>query len=127
MNIKKFGRNAKVIWKDRKRWCGLPLTFTKYSIIEVPGRWIKLFEEKGFLHTHIEEVHLFRIDDFTVSQSLVNKLWGVGNIDVYFNDASHKSMRINRIKNVYGAYELLTKHVDRDKKDRNMRYTEFQR
>ena len=42
-----------VVWKDRKRICGLPITFTKYSMSED-----RLFLETGLLNTRQEEVRL---------------------------------------------------------------------
>lgn len=125
--VKRFGKDTKVLWKGKKHIWGLPISFTNYAIVEVPGRWRKLFEIKGLLHTTIEEVHLFRIDDFSVNRSLVNKMLGVGSIEVYFRDASHDTLRITRIKDVFKAYKLLTKYVEIDKEARGISYAELQR
>ena len=37
-----YGPDVNVLWHDRKRWCGLPLSFTRYRIIEKPTKWLKL-------------------------------------------------------------------------------------
>ena len=41
------------LWKDRKRYLGLPLSFTRYRLSED-----RVFCEKGFLNIHEEEVLL---------------------------------------------------------------------
>ena len=51
-----------VVWKDRKRICGLPITFTKYSMSED-----RLFLETGLLNTRQEEVILYRVRDISLS------------------------------------------------------------
>ena len=124
---KRYGKDVIIHWKDTKRWCGMPLTFTHYYILEKPGKWIKLFFEKGFLHTELEEVHLYKIDDFSIFNSVINKLYGVGNIDVYFNDSTHTHLRITRVKNVFEVSEILTTLIEKDKTRRNIRHSEIQK
>lgn len=123
---RRFGKDVKVLWKDKKRNFGLPLSFTTYSIIEKPGKWIKLFVEKGFLYTHIEETQAYRIDDFSVFESFSNKIFGVGNIKIYCNDASSHYFIIQRVKNPYKVHELIADCVERDRSRRNFRATEMQ-
>lgn len=127
MSIKsKFGDDVIIHWQDRKRWCGLPLSFTRYYILEKPGQWIKLFCETGLLTSRFEEVQLYRIEDFSLTQSLTNKIWGVGNIMIKSNDKTMPVFNIIRIKNPYKVYDKLTDLVARDRKDRNFRWGEFQ-
>ncbi len=123
---KRFGEDIIVHWKDRKRWCGLPLSFTRYYIIEKEGKWIKLFCETGFLTSHFEEVQLYRIEDFTINQTLTNKIWGVGSIIVKSNDKSNPTLNIKRVAKPYYVYDLISSLVARDRKDRNFRWSEFQ-
>lgn len=125
MDLKRFGKDAILHWYDRKRIYGMPISFTKYYIIEKPGRWIKLFVETGVVHTQLEEVHLYKIDDFSLYESVIDKVYKVGNIDVYHSDASDAVTRITRVKNVYKAYDILTDLIEKDKKARNIRYSEF--
>lgn len=123
---RKFGEDVKIIWKDRKRYFGLPLSFTCYSIVEKPGKWIKLFVEKGLFSTHIEETQVYRIDDFTVFESFVNKIFGVGNIEVYCNDASTNHFTILRVKSPYKVHEIIADCIERDRKRRNVGNSELQ-
>lgn len=123
---KKFGDDVIVHWRDRKRWCGLPLSFTRYYLIESEGKWIKLFCESGFFSSHVEEIQLYRIEDFNIHQSLTNKIWGVGSIYIKSNDKSAPQFKILRVAKPYQVYELLTTLVAKDRKDRNFRWGEFQ-
>ena len=47
-----------VLWKDRKRICGLPITFTKYRL---EGE--RLYVTKGLLRTVEDETLLYRVTD----------------------------------------------------------------
>lgn len=122
----KFGDDVIVHWQDRKRWCGMPLSFTRYYILEKPNQWLKLFCETGFLTSHFEEIQLYRIEDLSLNQSLSNKIWKVGNITVKSNDKSMPVFNITRVKNPYRVYDKLTELIARDRRDRNFRWGEFQ-
>jgi hypothetical protein len=127
MNLqRKFGNDIIVHWKDRKRWCGMPLSFTRYYIVEKPNKWIKLFCETGFLTNHYEEIQLYRIEDFSIRQTLTNKIWGVATIMVKSNDRSTPTLNLTRITKPYQVYELLSSLVTRDRTDKNFRWSEFQ-
>ena len=61
------------IWQDRKRtFLGLPLSFTKYMLTED-----RLFVEKGFLNSVLDEENLYRVRDVRVVQA-VNRSAGKG-------------------------------------------------
>jgi len=122
----KFGSDCIEHWHDRKRWCGLPLSFTRYAIIEKPGKWIKLISEVGFLSTHVEETQLFRVDDSSIFQSFTNSLFGTGTLKVYCKDASNETMDLIRIKNPHKVRNLLNELVERDRKSHNVMYGEMQ-
>ena len=57
--------NNTIIWKDRKRYLGLPLSFTRYSLSED-----RLFLSIGFLNIKDEEVLLYRVRDINTSRTL---------------------------------------------------------
>ena len=77
-----YGEGTKVVWTDKKRYFGLPISFTRYSIIEKEGSWVKLFYDAGFLSTRHEEVLIYRIFDISLHQSLFDKIFGVGTISL---------------------------------------------
>ena len=122
-----YDSEAEVLWKDRKRWCGLPWSFTRYSLIRREGEYAKLVNINGLLSTRTEEVNLYRVDDFDVYISLIDKIFGVGTITVYCKDASCDKLVLKNVKNPYKVRELLNKLVLEDRKRVGMRQSEVQR
>ena len=53
------------LWKDRKRYFGLPLSFTRYSLSED-----RLFISVGFLNIKDDEILLYRVRDIDTCRSL---------------------------------------------------------
>lgn len=130
MAKKDFGKNTKILWHDRKRWCGLPLSFTRYYIVEKPNNWLKLFIDKGFLSSKIEEINMFRIEDVSVTETFTNKFWGTGSLTVYANDSSinadgSTAIVIKRVKNPRKVRNLITDLLEQDRKSRNVNVGEM--
>ena len=126
MSSKLYDLDAEIVWKDRRRYCGLPLSFTRYSIIKRDGEYAKLVNINGFLSSRSEEVNLYRVDDFEVYQSLIDKLFGVGTVTVYCKDATCDKLVLKNIKNPYRVRELLNKLVLEDRQRVGIRQTEMQ-
>ena len=114
------------VWEDRKRYFGLPLSFTRYKIVTQEGMYAKLINQNGFLSTKIEDINLYRVDDLSVHQSLTNKLFGVGSVTVYVRDATCDKIVLRNIKNPYQVYQLLVKMVAEDRKRVGVRQSEIQ-
>ena len=121
-----YGRDVEVIWSDRKRICGLPLSFTKYSIIKKEGMWIKLVREMGLLHREVEEVQMYRVDDINVFRSATNLIWGVGTVEVYCNDSSCNKLNLVRVKDPNHVRNIINDLVEEDRRNRNVRQSEVQ-
>lgn len=122
----KYGNDCVELWHDRKRWCGLPLSFTRYSIVKKPGKWVKLIVDKGLFTSQIEEVNVFRIDDTSIFESFTNKFWGTGTLKVYCKDASDDYVNLIRIKNPSKVRNLINELIEDDRKSRNVQYGEMQ-
>lgn len=125
MNYRKFGSNNKLIWKDRKRWAGLPLSFTRYFLIEKEDQWVKLFSSIGLFSTIDEELYLFRVFDITVSQTFLNKIFNEGTIILHVNEESTDKVVIKRILNPYKVKEILADYVEFEKRRRGFKFAEF--
>ena len=54
------------LWKDRKRYFGLPLSFTRYALSED-----RLFTSVGFLSIKDDEILLYRVRDLECAGSAV--------------------------------------------------------
>ena len=120
----KFGENTKIIWSDRKRLLGMPITFTKYSLVESED-WTKLFVKTGVLSTHIDEINLYRIYDIQISQTLGQKIFGVGTITLYSKDVTSSVASIMNIKNPYNIRNLLAEKIEESRQRKGVHIGEF--
>ena len=108
------------IWKDRKRYFGLPLSFTRYSMTED-----RLFLSVGFLSIKDEEVLLYRIRDINTSRTLWQRLFGVGTVSVISSDKTMPNLVMKNIKNPLQVKELLHTQVEEMKVRRRVRLGEI--
>ena len=112
---------AEIIWKDRKRpFLGLPWSFTKYELTDQ-----KLIINKGFLNVCEEEVRLYRFVDVTMTQTLGQRIFGVGNLHCETNDRSSGNFVIELIKNPRQVKELLSDAVEAERDRKRVSVREF--
>ena len=107
------------LWKDRKRFLGMPLSFTRYRLSED-----RLSCEKGFLNIRADEVLLYRVRDLQLNMSLCQRIFGVGTICVVSSDKSVPHLDLVNVKNPREVKELIHKHVEEAKDKRRMRTME---
>ena len=107
------------LWKDRKRWLGMPLTFTRYGLSED-----RLFRSVGFLSIKDSEVLLYRVRDIDTSRNLFQRMCGVGTITVMSSDKSTPSLELKNVKHPMRVKELLHKQVEEMKIRRRVRFGE---
>ena len=108
------------IWKDRKRFMGMPLSFTRYALSED-----RLFLSTGFLSIKDEEVLLYRIRDIQTSRSLWQRIFGVGTITVVSADKTMPTLVLKNVKDPMDVKELLHKQVEEMKIQRRVRVGEI--
>ena len=90
--------SMKLLWKDRKRILGMPITFTKYSMSED-----RLFLEKGLFSIRQEEILLYRVRDISLKITLGQRIFGVGSVLIQSSD---KSMPLLELKNIRQPREV---------------------
>ena len=112
-------RGDQYIWRDRKRFLGMPLSFTRYALSED-----RLFLSVGFLSIKDEEVLLYRVRDISSSRSLGQRLFGVGTVTVVSSDKTMPSLVLKNIKAPMRIKELLHNQVEEMKIRRRMRVGE---
>lgn len=109
------------IWKERKRNAlGLPWTFTKYALTDD-----RLFITSGLLKTVEDEVRLYRIMDLSMSQTLSQKIFGIGTILVSSADKSMRDFEIKNIKKPRDVKEQLSKLVEENRDKKRVTNREF--
>ena len=111
--------NSKILWKDRKRFLGMPLSFTRYSLTED-----RLFLSVGFLSIKDDEVLLYRVRDINTSRTLGQRLLGVGTVTVMSSDKSMPTLVMKNIKSPMAVKELLHEQVEEMKIRRRVRVGE---
>ena len=116
--MEKYG--IEIIWKDRKRYFGMPISFTRYALSED-----RLFLSVGFLSIKDDEVLLYRIRDITTSRSLWQRLFGVGTVTVVSSDTTMPTIILKNIKSPIAVKELLHRQVEEMKMRRRVRVGEI--
>lgn len=108
------------IWKDRKRFLGMPLSFTRYAMSED-----RLFLSVGFLSVSDDELLLYRVRDISVKRSLWQRMFGVGSVIISSSDKSTPVITLQSIKSPMLVKELLHENVEDAKLKRRMRFSEM--
>ena len=108
------------LWKDRKRYFGLPLSFTRYALSED-----RLFTSVGFLSIRDDEILLYRVRDIDTSRSLWQRLFGVGTVVVASSDKTMPNLVLKNIKDPVFVKELIHKQVEETKIKRRVRFGEI--
>ena len=111
---------VELVWKDRKRYLGMPLSFTRYAMSED-----RLFLSVGFLSIKDDEVLLYRIRDITTSRSIWQRMFGVGTVTVMSSDKTMPTLQMKNIKNPVAVKELLHRQVEEMKIRRRVRLGEI--
>ena len=108
------------LWKDRKRYFGLPLSFTRYSLSED-----RLFVSEGFLNIKDDEILLYRVRDIDTRRSLWQRLFGVGTVTVISSDKTMPNLVLKNVKDPVFVKELIHKQVEEMKIQRRVRFGEI--
>ena len=117
--IMRKNKNENIIWKDRKRHLGLPLSFTRYRLSED-----RLFLSVGFATIRDEEILLYRIRDITCTRTLWQRLFGVGTVTIHSSDKTNPVLNLQNIKRPLETKETIHRYVETMKSKRRMRVSE---
>lgn len=110
----------KIMWHDRRRYFGLPLSFTKYALTEDT-----VVRETGLLNLKEENVLLYRVLDIELLRPLVQRIFGCGTIVLHSSDQTSPELRILSVKNPKAVKEQVFQAVEEAKLRRRMRTTEL--
>lgn len=108
------------LWKDRKRYLGLPLSFTRYRLSED-----RIFVEKGFFNIHVEEVLLYRVRDLELNLRITQRIFGVGTVSIHSSDKTAPDLNLINVKRPRQVKELIFRQVEQCKEQRRMRTMEM--
>ena len=108
------------LWTDRKRYFGLPMSFTRYRLSED-----RLFVSEGFLNIRDDEILLYRVRDIDTRRSLWQRIFGVGTVTVVSSDKTMPNLVLKNIKDPVKVKELIHKQVEEMKIQRRVRFGEI--
>ena len=106
---------SEILWSDRKRILGMPISFTKYSIDNE-----RLYIKKGFFSTENDEILLYRILDIKTTQSLWQKLFGVGTIRLYSADQTDMNLEIKNVKKAAKLHRYLSDLIESNRRSKGI-------
>ncbi len=112
--------NILQLWHDRKRYFGLPLSFTRYALSED-----RLFISVGFLNIKDDEILLYRVRDIDTTRTLWQRIFGVGTVTVMSSDKTMPTLVLQNIKDPVFVKELIHKQVEEMKIQRRVRFGEI--
>ncbi|MCI6630419.1 MAG: PH domain-containing protein [Lachnospiraceae bacterium] len=96
--------------KKRTLFFGLPWTFTTYSINE------ELLKKKEGLFTLKEDsCYLYKIQDVTLTKSLMERLFGLSTIICYAGDTTDPTLELKHIRNGEKIRDYLVKTSDEER------------
>ena len=109
-----------IFWSDRKRYFGLPISFTKYSLsVE------RVFVTKGLIKTTYEQTMLYRVVDVKCSITLWQRFFGVGTVTILSNDKSGPEVVLKNIQNPLHVKEMVHHLVEAIRQKKDIKPTEF--
>ena len=112
--------NIEYIWQDKKRYFGMPISFTRYALSED-----RLFISVGLLNIKDDEILLYRVRDIDTDRSLWQRLFGVGTITIVSSDSTMPKLVLQNIKDPVGTKELIHEQVEEMKLKRRVRFGEI--
>ncbi|MBQ1256637.1 MAG: PH domain-containing protein [Clostridia bacterium] len=109
-----------VVWQDKKRILGMPISFTRYILEED-----RLILDEGLIKSVENEIMLYRIQDITLIRTLGAKIFGVGTLEIRSSDKTHPVLLMKNIKNASSVKRTLSGYVERERERRRVGTHEF--
>ena len=104
-----------ILWADRKRILGMPISFTRYSMDED-----RLYVKKGLLRTELNEILLYRILDVRSTQTLWQRIFGVGTLTLYSADQSCPQLLLKNIKRPEKLHRYLSDVIEKNRQSKGI-------
>lgn len=113
--LSEYAAQDEIIWQDRRRYLGLPISFTVYKFDAN-----RFYEKKGLFNTKEEEILLYRILDVSLKRSLWQKIFGVGTIVLSTADQSTPILEIKSVKNSDRVRRALSNIVEKERDEKRV-------
>lgn len=106
---------APILWKDRKRYLGMPISFTRYAVDTE-----RFISRIGLLRTVTNEILLYRILDLKLTQSLGQKIFGVGTLTLFTADQSDSQVTLKNIAKPDKVRRFLSNIIEEERNKRRI-------
>ena len=110
-----FNEQEQVVWHDRKRILGMPISFTMYEVSPT-----RLTMRKGFFRTETDELLLYRVLDIKMVRTLGQKIFGVGTLNLYCADQSNRVLDLVNIKKPEDVRKFLSRLVEHERNEKGV-------
>lgn len=107
--------NDVILWKDKKRYLGLPISFTTYSFDNN-----RLYVKKGFFKTVDDEILLYRVLDISMRRTLGQKIFRVGSVLLNTADQTLPIIELKNIKNPDRVRKALSTIVEKERDEKRV-------
>lgn len=85
----------------------------------------RLHSKTGILTQVVEQTELYRVRDYRVTKPLIQRLFGLGSLDIVSSDTTQPSFRFSAIKDPEGVADLLRGHVEASRLRTKTREVDF--
>ena len=109
-----------ILWSDRKRILGMPLSFTRYRVDED-----RLYVATGLLKSETNELLLYRVLDVKSTRTLGQKFFGVGTITLMSSDQSNPKLELRNIRDCDRVRRFLSTLIEKQRSDLGIRGREL--
>src|SRR5688572_7533107 len=87
----------------------------------------RIVVETGVLSKRMEQIDLYRVNDYTVDRPFLQRLLGTGNLHLKTFDKTTPEVRISEIKtDVVTLYERLRQATEKDRAARGVRMVDYE-
>lgn len=114
--------SIQLLWWDKKRYFGLPISFTWYSLSKE-----RLFIETGVLARRHEQIMLYRVQDIKARITLWQRFFGVGTVTVFSNDKSMPALELKNVQDPLYVKEVIHRLVEAIRTEKDIKPNEFMR
>jgi hypothetical protein len=84
----------------------------------------RIIVKRGLIGKNVEEIELLRVRDLSVTQSIWNRMLGIGTLTIFSDDASSPQLWFRKIRNAQTVKDALRKAVRDEKTANNISYRE---